>query len=69
MTRRELAEFLRQHANTLQLPLVDGTDLSRTEEHLINSAMAKLTDVANLVEMNRECDANALRGLGIEAND
>ncbi|MGI9500380.1 MAG: hypothetical protein ACR2P3_10090 [Geminicoccaceae bacterium] len=68
MTRRELAEFLRQHANTLHLPLVDGTILTRAESEMISVAMMKLSAAASSIEVSNACDANALRGVGIEAD-
>ena len=68
MTRIALARWLRNQANGLQEPLLDGTELTRSESELINSVMAKLADAANLIEVNNQCDADALAGLGIEAN-
>ena len=68
MTRNELARWLRNQANCLQLPLVDGTDLSRSESELINVAMMKLSAAASSIEVGNAADANALRGMGIEAN-
>jgi hypothetical protein len=54
MTRTELARWLRTSANGLQLPLVDGTDLTREESELINVAMMKLSAAASSIEVGNQ---------------
>ena len=68
MTRTELARWLRTQANGLQEPLLDGTELTRSERESLNKIMGKLSGAASSIEASNACDANALRGLGIEAN-
>jgi len=68
VTRPELARFLRGQAYALTLPLEDGTPLGKGEAEQINVAMDKLRLVAQSVEVGNAADANALAGLGIEAN-
>ena len=54
MTRTALARFLRNSANELQLPLVDGTELTREESELINVAMMKLSAAASSIEVGNQ---------------
>lgn len=68
MTRTELARWLRNQANGLQEPLLDGTELTRSERESLNKIMGKLSTAATSIEVSNACDANALAGLGIEAN-
>ena len=68
MTRTELARWLRNQANGLQEPLLDGTELTRSERESLNRIMGKLSGAASSIEASNAADANALRGLGIEAN-
>ena len=50
----ELPRWLRTSANGLQLPLVDGTDLTREESELINVAMMKLAAAASSIEVGNQ---------------
>lgn len=54
MTRAELARWLRNQANGLQLPLVDGTELTREEAEQINVAMMKLSAAASSIEVGNQ---------------
>ena len=54
MSRQELARFLRTSANGLQLPLVDGTELTREEKEQINVAMMKLSLAAASIEVGNQ---------------
>jgi len=54
MTRTALARFLRNSANELHLPLVDGTELTREESELINVSMMKLSAAASSIEVGNQ---------------
>ncbi|MGI9492139.1 MAG: hypothetical protein ACR2QF_07055 [Geminicoccaceae bacterium] len=77
MTRNELAIFLREHANALQLPLEDGTELDGPEKARIEGFSKSLGDFACWVEFTLEADENLVEAvntaskriaLGVEAD-
>ena len=65
MTRRDLAEYLRNQANGLHLPLEDGTELTKSERLHLRVLMQQTEALAKEIEASNTADANALVGLGI----
>ena len=51
MTRHELARWLRDQAQALHEPLLDGTDLTREEAQTIHVVMDKLRMAAESIEI------------------
>ena len=59
MTRQELARWLRNQANGMQEPLLDGTDLTKSERVSLNMIMAKLSGAAYAIEASNAADKAA----------